>query len=397
MTLPKKIKNFAKFAFSMIRISDKSKCTGCTACVTSCPVQCIVMRRDREGFDYPVANPDICIGCGRCDSVCPVINPIEAAKPIAAYAAKVPDYLLHSSSGGVFPYLAADVISKGGVVFGAVMNPDLTVGHSEAETMDEVEAMRGSKYVQSDLYSVFDDVKAYLAEGRKVLFTGTPCQIAGLNSFLGSRSNGLLTVEVACHGVPGPGLWERYLDCLSRKYKGRITEVTFRDKSHGWVHYEFVVANEAGRFARPYMDDPYMALFVQNMTLRPSCYSCTARGGRSGSDITLADMWTVSRLAGQMDDDKGTSLVVANTKAGQEALRELKGIEVPFDAASCGNDGFAGRVEVPQRREEFFAGYLSAKDLHSFMKGFVVRRPFHVRMYRKVRSALSRLKRRISG
>lgn len=397
MTLPKKIKNFAKFAFSMIRISDKSKCTGCTACVTSCPVQCIVMRRDREGFDYPVANPDICIGCGRCESVCPVINPLEPVKPIAAYAAKVSEYVLQSSSGGVFPYLAADVISKGGIVFGAVMNPDLTVGHSEAETMDEVERMRGSKYVQSDLYSVFDDVRTYLAEGRKVLFTGTPCQIAGLNSFLGSRSNDLLTVEVACHGVPGPGLWERYLDSLSRRYKGRITEVFFRDKSHGWMHYEFAVANEAGRFARPYMDDPYMALFVQNMTLRPSCYSCTARGGRSCSDITLADMWTVSRLAAEMDDDKGTSLVVANTRKGLDALHGLGRVEVPFDEASCGNSGFAAQVQVPQRREEFFAGYLSAKDLQSFMKGFVVRRPFHVRMYRTVRSVLSRLKRRISG
>ena len=397
MTLPKKIKNFAKFAFSMIRISDKSKCTGCTACVTSCPVQCIVMRRDREGFDYPVANPDICIGCGRCVEACPVINPLDQVKPVAAYAAKVPEHVSGSSSGGVFPYLAADVIGKGGVVFGAVLNDDLTVGHSEAETMDEVERMRGSKYVQSDLYSVFEDVKAYLSEGRKVLFTGTPCQVAGLNSFLGKTYEGLLMVDVACHGVPGPGLWERYLDSLNRKYKGRITDVIFRDKSRSWMHYDFTVVNESGRFARPYTDDPYMALFVQDMILRPSCYSCTARGGRSGSDITLADMWTVSRLAAGMDDDKGTSLVVANTRKGQEALQDLRCTEVPFDEASCGNGGFAAQVQVPLRREEFFLGYPSARDLTSYMKGFVVRRPFHVRIYRKVRSALSRLKRRISG
>lgn len=377
---------------------NKTECTGCGACVSICPRKAITMQPDEEGFLYPVVDQALCISCDLCEKHCPVghEHPEKDVKMLGAQH-KDGEVRRQSSSGGVFTALARNMIEKGGAVFGAVFDDNLRVEHIGAIDEAEFSAMRGSKYVQSDLYSVFDDVKAYLAEGRKVLFTGTPCQIAGLNSFLGSRSNGLLTVEVACHGVPGPGLWERYLDCLSRKYKGRITEVTFRDKSRSWVHYEFAVANEAGRFARPYMDDPYMALFVQNMTLRPSCYSCTARGGRSGSDITLADMWTVSRLAGQMDDDKGTSLVVANTKAGQEALRELRGIEVPFDAASCGNDGFAGRVEVPQRREEFFAEYLSAKDLHSFMKGFVVRRPFHVRMYRKIRSVLSGLKRRISG
>ena len=135
----------------MIRITDKSKCTGCTACVTSCPVQCIVMRRDRQGFDYPVANPDICIGCGKCESVCPVINPAEPANPLTAFAVKVQDHLSGSSSGGVFPYLAGKVIDEGGVVFGAVLNDDMTVGHAEAETLAEVEKMRGSKYVQSAL------------------------------------------------------------------------------------------------------------------------------------------------------------------------------------------------------------------------------------------------------
>lgn len=381
----------------MIRITDNTACTGCTACVSACPVQCIVMRRDREGFDYPVANPDLCIGCGKCEAVCPVLNPLEPVQPIAAYAAKVPEYVSGSSSGGVFPYLAANVIGEGGVVFGAVLNDDLTVGHSEAETKAEIERMRGSKYVQSDLYSVFEDARTYLDEGRKVLFSGTPCQIAGLNSWLGRKYGNLLTVEVACHGVPGPGVWGKYVEALGKRFKGKINDVSFKDKSRSWMHYDFTVVNESGKFARPYMDDPYMALFVQNMILRPSCYSCTARGGRSGCDITLADMWTVSRLVKDMDDDKGTSLVVANTCKGLEALQGLDGLEVSFDAASAGNGGFAGRIDVPQRREEFFQGYPFAKDLVSYMRGFVVRRPLHVRIYRKIRSVLSGLKRRIIG
>lgn len=381
----------------MIRITDKSKCTGCTACVTSCPVQCIVMRRDRQGFDYPVANPDICIGCGKCDSVCPVINPAEPVKPLATFAAKVQEHLAGSSSGGVFPYLATKVLDEGGVVFGAVLNDDMTVGHAEAETAAEIDRMRGSKYVQSDLYSVLEDVKTYLSQGRKVLFTGTPCQIAGLKSYLGNDPEGLLTVEVACHGVPSPGLWAKYVEALGRRHKGNITSVTFKDKSRSWMHYDFVVENASGRFAVPYMDDPYMALFVQDMTLRPSCHECPSRFGKSGSDIALADMWTVGKLAKEFDDDKGTSLVIANSDKGMKALESLDRREVPSDSATEGNSGFAARTDVPQRRDEFFAGYHSAKDLIAYMKGFVVRRPLHVRIYGKVRHILSTIKRRITG
>ena len=381
----------------MIRITDKSKCTGCTACVTSCPVQCIVMRRDRQGFDYPVANPDICIGCGKCESVCPAINPVEPVNPLASFAVKVQENLSVSSSGGVFPYIAGKVLDEGGVVFGAVLNDDMTVGHAEAETVAEVELMRGSKYVQSDLYSVFEDAKMYLSQGRKVLFTGTPCQIAGLKSYLGQDSEGLLTAEVACHGVPSPGLWAKYVEELGRRYKGKIRSVAFKDKSRSWMHYDFVVENEAGRFAVPYMDDPYMALFVQDMTLRPSCYGCTLRFGRSGSDITLADMWTVGSVAKELDDDKGTSLVLVNTENGMEILDGLRKREVSYDAATEGNGGFSVHTEIPQRREEFFQGYLSAKSLISYMKGFVVRRPLHERLYRNVRRILSSMKRRITG
>ena len=379
----------------MIRITDTSKCTGCTACVTSCPVQCIVMRRDRQGFDYPVANPDICIGCGKCDSVCPVQNPREDCKPLAAYAVKVPEFMAGSSSGGVFPYLAGRVAEGGGVVFGAVMNDDMTVGHAEAETVAEVDSMRGSKYVQSDLYSVFEDVRNYLSEGRQVLFTGTPCQVAGLKSYVGKESDGLIAVEVACHGVPSPGLWSRYVEALGRRYKGNITSVTFRDKSRSWMHYDFVVENAGGRYAVPYMDDPYMALFTQDLTLRPSCYDCPVRHGRSGSDIVLADMWTVGKILKECHDDRGTSLVIVNTEKGLAMIDGLKKVCVPLDAATEGNSGFACHTPMPQKREEFFQGYPFAKDLISYMKGFVVRRPLHIRIYRNIRRVLSTIKRRI--
>ena len=386
----------------MIQITDKAKCCGCTACVNACPAQCIVMRRDREeGFDYPVANPDRCLGCGKCEAVCPVQNPSEAREPEAAYAVRCNEYVDASSSGGVFMALAKAVIDEGGVVFGAVMEKDLIVGHAEAETMEEVQRMRGSKYVQSDPYSSFWDAKEYLKAGRKVLFTGTPCQIAGLKRYIGGDHEGLLTVDTACHGVPGPGLWEMYVNALQARTKKNITSVNFRDKSRGWRHYGFTCMGENGEkvISVKATDDPYMALFMQDMTLRPSCYSCPAREGRSGSDLTMADLWSVADAASALDDDRGVSGVLVNTPKGKEYMSKVRPetiLQVPVAAVKAENGGFAESLPMPEKREEFFKGLGVAKvDVYGHMKSYVVRKPFIVRIYRTLRSALSKLKRRI--
>lgn len=382
----------------MIRISDKQMCSGCTACMAVCPAQCIVMRRDRQGFDYPVANPDRCIGCGKCEKVCPVLNPMEAAEPLASYAVRVPEYVSGSSSGGVFPALAKKVVEEGGSVFGAVLNSDMTVCHAEADDMAGVEAMRGSKYVQSDMYDAFTDVKALLEEGRKVLFSGTPCQVAGLNKFLGRAYDNLLTVDVACHGVPSPGLWEKYVSALGARYGGRVTGVKFRDKSRSWRSYEFTVETPEGEFSVPRFKDVYMALFLQDMSLRPSCYSCPAKGGRSHSDLTLADLWNVSAVAAGMDDDKGASLVLTNTPKGVAMLESVSEelMAVEFAEAKKRNAGFSADVKVPERRDDFFAGVHSAKDIIRYMSGFVVRKNVFTKCYECVHTVLSKIKRRIT-
>ena len=374
-------------------------CSGCTACMAVCPAQCIVMRRDRQGFDYPVANPDRCIGCGKCEKVCPVLNPMEAAEPLASYAVRVPEYVSGSSSGGVFPALAKKVVDEGGSVFGAVLNSDMTVCHAEADDMAGVEAMRGSKYVQSDMYDAFTDVKALLEEGRKVLFSGTPCQVAGLNKFLGRAYDNLLTVDVACHGVPSPGLWEKYVSALGTRYGGRVTGVKFRDKSRSWRSYEFTVETPEGEFSVPRFKDVYMALFLQDMSLRPSCYSCPSKGGRSHSDLTLADLWNVSAVAAGMDDDKGASLVLTNTPKGVAMLESVSEelMAVDFAEAKKRNAGFSADVKVPERRDDFFAGVHSAKDIISYMSGFVVRKNVFTKCYECVHTVLSKIKRRITG
>lgn len=379
----------------MIKISDKAKCCGCTACMNICPVQCIVMRRDREGFDYPVANPDLCISCGRCEDVCPMVRTSDPEGPVQTLAARVPEFMKQSSSGGLFPILAGKVIDEGGSVYGAVMNSDLTVSHADASDMQGVEKMRGSKYVQSELYASFEDVKYELGEGRKVMFTGTPCQIAGLKSYVGEDDPNLLLVDCACHGVPSPGLWEKYVKALSEKYGMQIKNISFRGKERSWRKYDFVISDALRTVSTPHQKDPYMLLFLQDMTLRPSCYQCPFRKGRSGSDLTLADLWNVAEAAPEMDDDKGASLILVNTEKGRRIISGLAVKEVDPLLALKRNGAFAETIQVPQRRDEFYQGLHSTKDLIRYMKGFVVRMPLHKKIYRSIHTLLSKIKRRI--
>lgn len=379
----------------MIIITDKAMCCGCTACMNICPVQCIVMRRDREGFDYPVANPDICISCGRCEDVCPMKAEKASSSPKEAFAVRSQEFIRNSSSGGVFPVLAGKVIEDGGVVYGAVFDADLRVVHDETEDMCGVDRMRGSKYVQSELYAAFDDVRTYLEQGRKIMFTGTPCQIAGLKSYLGKDYDGLMTVDCACHGVPSPGLWEKYVKALEERYGVALTDVRFRSKDRSWRRYDFVVRGEDCEFATPHQKDSYMLLFLQDMTLRPSCYECRFRKGGSGSDLTLADLWNVAEAAPELDDDKGVSLVMANTGKGASAVRSagLELREVDPDVAVRRNGGFAESLAMPQTRSEFFKGHHSAKDLIGYMDQYVIRENLLKQMLRKVRSMLSKIRR----
>lgn len=379
----------------MIRIDDKAQCCGCTACMNICPVQCIVMRRDREGFDYPVANPDLCISCGKCEDVCPMTHTADSSAPLLTLAARAPQFMEKSSSGGIFPVLASEVTGQGGKVYGAVLNPDLTVSHIDASDMQGVERMRGSKYVQSELYASFEDVKYELSEGRKVMFTGTPCQIAGLKSYIGKDEPGLILVDCACHGVPGPGLWEKYVKALSEKYGMQINDIRFRAKDRSWRKYDFVISDAEKSVVTPHSKDPYMLLFLQDMTLRPSCYQCPFRKGRSGSDLTLADLWNVSEAAPEMDDDRGVSLILVNSEKGRETIAGLSAKEIDPLLALGRNGAFAQTLQIPQRRNEFFQGLHSAKDLIGYMKGFVVRTPLHKKIYRSLHTVLSKIKRGI--
>ena len=245
----------------MINIEDKKQCCGCSACVQRCPKQCIVMKEDEEGFLYPVADKDVCIDCNLCEQVCPVLRQREEREPLDVYAAfnKNEEVRMQSSSGGVFTALAESIIKEGGVVFGARFNEDWEVVHDYVETVEGLSAFRGSKYVQSRIGCTFSQAEQFLKQGRKVLFSGTPCQIAGLKLFLRKEYENLLSVDFICHGVPSPGVWRQYLNefiALMGNKKNSvfspskpmvlnsirdISRIEFRNKRLGWKKFSFAL------------------------------------------------------------------------------------------------------------------------------------------------------------
>lgn len=324
----------------MINIQDKSKCCGCSACVQRCPKNCISLQEDSEGFLYPHVDEGICVDCGLCEKVCPVLNQSQPRQPLEVYAAKNPneEIRMKSSSGGIFTLLAEKTIQEGGVVFGAKFDENWEVVHGYTETVDGLEAFRGSKYVQSCIGESYREAERFLREGRKVLFSGTPCQVAGLRLYLRKEYSNLLLVDFVCHGVPSPMIWRDYLketirplgvvgknmvSSSSLKDMPVITGIPFRDKRNGWKKYGFAVhgksASKADQnlvspsveddtlFYESHRENLYMEGFLKNLYLRPSCYACPAKAGKSGSDYTLADLWGAKQIVGEWDDDKGLS------------------------------------------------------------------------------------------
>ena len=354
----------------MIKIQNKQDCCGCAACEQSCPKHCITMHQDSEGFLYPSVDGDSCIDCGLCERVCPILNPYEEQAPLRVMAAINQDKVIResSSSGGIFYMLASHVIHEGGVVFGARFDCEWQVLMDYTVTMEGIHAFMGSKYVQARTGTSYADAKRFLGEGRRVLYSGTPCQIAGLHHYLRKPYDNLLTVEVVCHGVPSPMVWQRYLSETVRDIR-RITSLRFRDKCEGWKRFNFVLHyNKAGRTLEVrdiHGKNLFMRAFLSNLILRPSCEYCKVKRGRSRADISLADYWGVQSFHPEMDDDRGTSLVLANTDKGCEVLETLdfKSVFSNYaDAMKC-NGGLSTHAVFHPKRRRFFAELQGAESL----------------------------------
>lgn len=306
----------------MIRITDPARCCGCTACMAVCPHDAVSMKEDGLGFRYPQVSAEKCVDCGLCEKVCDFAVRSGSRKDFApsetvdvkAFRYSDPDVLGRSQSGGAFTALSDVVLENGGVVYGAVADGAAYVRHTRTQTKDGRDEMRGSKYIQSDMGNVFRLVKDDLQSGREVMFTGTPCQVAGLNSFLPeSLRKNLILVDVVCHGVPSPAVWRDYVHYMGRF--GNVVRTCFRDKNlQGWKsHIESFEYDDGTKRT----SETFKVLFYKNVMLRHSCGICPYNISERPSDITIADFWGVGEVAPSMDGDTGTSMVICNTAKGK--------------------------------------------------------------------------------
>lgn len=311
----------------MIKIADKSKCTGCSACANACPKNSIKMLPDELGFLYPNVDLNSCINCGLCEKTCPVLSNNNLDRKIQkAYAVRCKDLniRMNSSSGGVFSLLGLKILDEEGVVYGAALNESLQVNHFAAKSLQELIPLRGSKIIQSSIGYVFQDVKNELLSGKKVLFTGTPCQIFGLHNYLGKQYNNLITQDIICHGVCSPVLFEKYISYKKDKHGSGIRSIRFRDKNTGWRNYSVSICYDNGdSTVVPHGKDELMRAYLKNYALRPACYSCCYKGMNRASDITLADFWGAEHFVSKFDDDKGISFVICRSDIGNSYIKSI--------------------------------------------------------------------------
>ena len=379
----------------MITITDKKECCGCTACISVCPVQCIDMIRDHEGFVYPKADADRCIGCNACDKVCPILNPVKE-EPARQYAYIVQNkdeqIRKESTSGGMFTALANYVIDRGGIVYGAAYGQNFNVIHTSVESRNGLNIFRNSKYVQSNMGGVLPEIKRYLQDGREVLFSGTPCQVEGLKAYLKREYENLITMDIVCHAVPSPLIWQKYLEMQKAKLDKEFENVLFREKHFGYQYSTMTIRNKSGRdvYVNGIDTDPMLRAFFSNICDRPSCYDCRFKKRYRVSDMTVWDCYPVYKFDPKLDDDKGTSRVLIQSEKGMNVFREVQNQlrihEVEPDQLVDGVKEMFHSVPMNENRDQFFtdANQMSGEEL--FRKYFPI--TFRTRTEKAVRRIL---------
>lgn len=383
----------------MIKINYKEDCVGCCGCQQICPKSCISMIKDEQGFLYPQIDEALCIECRLCEKVCPINHQDTPQKPIKNYAAKHrnEEVRLKSSSGGVFSAIAEYVLSEEGVVFGVKFNENWLAIHSYTESYNDLYLFRGSKYMQSHIGSSYLDCQTFLKQGRKVLFTGTPCQVAGLKNFLRKEYDNLLTVDFICHGVPSPMIWKDFLNKeINESLKldqpsSQIDSINFRDKRNGWEEYGLSIKSEGKEYYNPISTNQYMHGFLKNLYLRPSCYKCPSKEGKSHSDITLADFWDYQNVYTFLKDSNGISWVMVNSDKGFNILNllNLNLTEVEFEKMIESNRGWETSSKKPENYINFWRAY-PRKGIYILPSMLID--SLYVRIKHRIRKTLSFLK-----
>lgn len=346
----------------MINIKTPADCCGCTACASICPHDAITMKPDALGFLYPDVDDSKCIDCGLCEKVCAFNDNYDTSlnldKPLA-YGARHKDMkeIETSRSGAAFIAISDYILEQGGVVYGAGYTDHFRVVHKRATTKEERDEFKGSKYVQSDMCGVFRQVKKDLRDGLIVLFSGTPCQTSGLNSYVGKKlRENLYLVDIVCHGVPSPFVWRDYLAYLEKKQGSPIVWVNFRDKQkYGWAahHETFKFKTEGGKMSFKY-------LFYKHIMFRKSCGKCHFTNLKRPSDITIADFWGWEKTDPRFnEDDKGCSLVLLNTEKGRKLFEAVKKQlnTIPVELQDCIQPNMQRPSVIDEKRDQFEREY----------------------------------------
>ena len=310
------------------KLTCNNICTGCSACSNICPKKCIEMIEDEKGFKYPRIDYTKCIHCNQCKNICPVLKDNISSRPLEAYAAFANDkkIRMNSSSGGLFTVLANEILKNDGIVVGATLENHV-VKHIIIDNLKDLEKLKKSKYVQSDINNIYKEVKKNLDKNIKVMFSGTSCQVAGLKSYLKRDYSNLICIDVVCHGVPSPKVFDKYLDSIEKKHNVKVTDVNFRSKVNGWNPFSIDIDGDNKKIiSEGIYENVYMKAFLQNLILRNSCYDCKFKNFKAQSDITLGDYWGIEQVHGDDDnflDNKGVSLVFINTIKGRNIFKNI--------------------------------------------------------------------------
>ena len=388
----------------MIELGNKANCCGCGACVSVCPKQALTLCEDEDGFVYPVLDESLCIHCDCCSRVCAYQKkePRGSQKETYAAAAEGIDISL-SASGGIFAGLAKAVLDEGGVAFGSSLYceaENLTIRHISINSPDDLPKLQGSKYVQSSIGETYKETKELLDCGRKVLFSGTPCQIAGLYGFLGKDYEGLYTVDIVCHGVPNVKMFQDYLKHEELKKGGRIVDFRFRDKSQGWKLYGKMTVEESGGNRRDIRFEPeessFYQMFLNGYTYRENCYSCPYAGEHRTADLTIGDFWGIEVVqpellkenGGTLDEARGISCVIINTDKGREFLTSVPGLQL-FPSTFEKAQKYNGQLREPSKQKPEREKVLNLyKKSYNSLEKWYRRRLSGIRLRRGIRNAV---------
>ena len=334
-------------------------CSGCYACENICSTDALDFTFDNEGFWYPSIEVSLCVQCGKCLKVCPCFNTPKVLPVKETYAcyAKDSKELMTSSSGGTFAVLAREVLRNGGFVCGAAFDNNFSVAHKVIHSEDQLIELKGTKYVQSRIGKVYSEIKTLLNQNQLVLFSGTPCQVAGLKNYLNREYNNLITVDLICHGVPSPQIWQDYLIEISEGKN--LTGVSFRNKEKGISSptMDFLFY-DGSSIKTSVSDNPYYKGFINNYYLRPSCFECKFKGIKRCSDITIGDFWAVKEYYPDFASEYGNSSVIIRTEKAQKLFASVRNslntISVQKKELSVWNECLLKPPERTEKREMFY-------------------------------------------